>query len=182
MTDVKPHCVDIQEKDRMTQSLQRKQGCFVDQMANDARAVAQAFDGWIDSQERNIRVELVVGVLATVVAHVERPETHEIARGVTVRPDPTVAKLNSLWDVVAEQPSDKGIIVRPTRDCLKLGAFEADQHRSKRDRHAVGHAWLRHHDETMNRVGGGVTAPVLPHHRTYSTYPAVSVLVDTGRK
>ncbi len=25
-----------------------------------------------------------------------------------------------------------------------------------------------------NRVGGGLTAPVLPHHRTYSSYPAVS--------
>src|SRR5450755_310948 len=26
-----------------------------------------------------------------------------------------------------------------------------------------------------NRVGGGITSPVLPHHRTYLAYPAVSV-------
>ena len=25
----------------------------------------------------------------------------------------------------------------------------------------------------INRVGGGLAAPVLPHHRTYSLYPAV---------
>src|SRR5262249_18216359 len=31
-----------------------------------------------------------------------------------------------------------------------------------------------------NRVGGGVTAPVLSHHRTYSSYPAVSVNVVTA--
>jgi hypothetical protein len=28
-----------------------------------------------------------------------------------------------------------------------------------------------------NRVGGGLSAPVLPHHRTYSSYPAVSLSV-----
>jgi hypothetical protein len=31
-----------------------------------------------------------------------------------------------------------------------------------------------------NRVGGSVSAPVLPHHRTYSSYPAVSVNVVTA--
>ena len=31
-----------------------------------------------------------------------------------------------------------------------------------------------------NRVGGGLAAPVLPHHRTYSAYPAVSSTVSTG--
>ena len=31
-----------------------------------------------------------------------------------------------------------------------------------------------------NRVGGGREAPVLPHHRTYSAYPAVSSTVSTG--
>jgi len=30
-----------------------------------------------------------------------------------------------------------------------------------------------------NRVGGGLAAPVLPHHRTYSSYPAVSSTVLT---
>ena len=33
---------------------------------------------------------------------------------------------------------------------------------------------------TSNRVGGGLAAPVLPHHRTYSAYPAVSSTVSTG--
>ena len=39
----------------------------------------------------------------------------------------------------------------------------------------IAHAIPEH-----NRVGGGVTAPVLPHHRTYSSYPAVSVNVVTA--
>ena len=35
--------------------------------------------------------------------------------------------------------------------------------------------------EIPNRVGGGLTAPVLPHHRTYSSYPAVPSAVATQR-
>jgi|GEM_PF-126992 len=35
--------------------------------------------------------------------------------------------------------------------------------------------------EWMNRVGGGLAAPVLPHHRTYSSYPAVSFRLVTSR-
>ena len=35
--------------------------------------------------------------------------------------------------------------------------------------------------DAPNRVGGGLTAPVLPHHRTYSSYPAVSPTVATQR-
>jgi hypothetical protein len=31
-----------------------------------------------------------------------------------------------------------------------------------------------------NHVGGGVAAPVLPHHRTYSSYPAVLRLQLSG--
>lgn len=30
-----------------------------------------------------------------------------------------------------------------------------------------------HLSNSANRVGGGLAAPVLPHHRTYSSYPAV---------
>lgn len=37
----------------------------------------------------------------------------------------------------------------------------------------------RHAARILNRVGGGLTAPVLPHHRTYSSYPAVSSTVVT---
>ena len=36
------------------------------------------------------------------------------------------------------------------------------------------------HAARVNRVGGGLAAPVLPHHRTYSAYPAVSSTVSTG--
>jgi len=36
-------------------------------------------------------------------------------------------------------------------------------------------------DPEENRVGGGVAPAVLPHHRTYSSYPAVSVNVVTLR-
>ena len=34
--------------------------------------------------------------------------------------------------------------------------------------------------EKPNRVGGGITSPVLPHHRTYSAYPEVSIDVATA--
>ena len=37
-----------------------------------------------------------------------------------------------------------------------------------------------HDVKRINRVGGSITAPVLPHHRTYSSYPAVSVVVVTA--
>jgi hypothetical protein len=33
---------------------------------------------------------------------------------------------------------------------------------------------------TENRVGGGLAAPVLPHHRTYLTYPAVPSAVSAS--
>ena len=35
-------------------------------------------------------------------------------------------------------------------------------------------------NSSPNQVGGGLAAPVLPHHRTYSAYPAVSSTVSTG--
>jgi hypothetical protein len=36
-------------------------------------------------------------------------------------------------------------------------------------------------ESSANRVGGGLSAPVLPHHRTYSPYPAVSFNGSTER-
>src|SRR5262245_28357096 len=44
----------------------------------------------------------------------------------------------------------------------------------------VGPVSSQRSGQGKDRVGGGLTTPVLPHHRTYSAYPAVSVNVGTA--
>jgi hypothetical protein len=45
---------------------------------------------------------------------------------------------------------------------------------------AEAQAWWRDVRSKGDRVAGGLSAPVLPHHRTYSSYPAVSSDVFNG--
>ena len=115
----------------MTQAAQSKEGRFVNQVADDAGAVAPALDRRIDGQQRDVGMGNAAQEIAKIAADVERSESDQAAIFITVRPDLAIAELHALGDVFLQQSSDEWVGKRPPRDCLKLGTVEPDQDRSE---------------------------------------------------
>lgn len=134
--------VHVQEHNIVAQTSQSKQGRLVNQVADDAGAVAPALDRWIDGQQGDVGMWFAAGVFAAFAAHVECSETDQAAIRIAVGPYAAIAELHTLRDILLHQTLDEWIRERPTGDGLKLATIESDQNRGERDGWAVCHAPL----------------------------------------